>query len=49
VVTSRDHDIVNKQGTRGGVARPEQAKRALDAANFSLADVRDGLEPYLAI
>src|SRR4051794_1987723 len=26
-----------------------QAKRALDAANFFLADVRDGLGPYLAI
>jgi hypothetical protein len=26
-----------------------QAKRPLDAANFFLADVRDGLGPYLAI
>ena len=25
------------------------ARRALDAANFFLADVRDGLGPYLAI
>src|SRR3569833_1979266 len=27
----------------------QQASRALDAANFFLADVRDGLGPYLAI
>src|ERR1043166_4286845 len=27
----------------------ERANRALDAANFFLADVRDGLGPYLAI
>jgi hypothetical protein len=26
-----------------------RAHRALDAANFFLADVRDGLGPYLAI
>ena len=26
-----------------------QASRALDAANFFLADVRDGLGPYLAV
>ncbi|HEY2682172.1 MAG TPA: hypothetical protein VGI93_01575, partial [Steroidobacteraceae bacterium] len=26
-----------------------RANRALDAANFTLADVRDGLGPYLAI
>jgi sugar phosphate permease len=26
-----------------------QAGRALDAANFFLADVRDGLGPYLAV
>ena len=26
-----------------------QAGRALDAANFFLADVRDGLDPYLAV
>jgi hypothetical protein len=37
------------------VAQPPQrrgssrADRALDAANFFLADVRDGLGPYLAI
>lgn len=30
----------------GGSTR---ANRALDAANFFLADVRDGLGPYLAI
>jgi predicted MFS family arabinose efflux permease len=29
--------------------RNRQANRALDAANFFLADVRDGLGPYLAI
>ena len=32
--------------------RPDQTRtagRALDAANFFLADVRDGLGPYLAI
>jgi len=31
---------------------PDQARqtgRALDAANFFLADVRDGLGPYLAV
>src|SRR5256884_5283387 len=27
----------------------QRANRALDAANFFLADVRDGLGPYLAI
>src|SRR5690349_1567764 len=27
----------------------KRANRALDAANFTLADVRDGLGPYLAI
>jgi MFS family permease len=30
-------------------ADPTHASRALDAANFFLADVRDGLGPYLAI
>src|ERR1700760_634627 len=29
--------------------RPLRANRALDAANFFLADVRDGLGPYLAV
>lgn len=29
--------------------QPRQAGRALDAANFFLADVRDGLGPYLAV
>ena len=28
---------------------PEATKRPLDALNFFLADVRDGLGPYLAI
>ena len=32
---------------RGNLRR--RAHRALDAANFTLADVRDGLGPYLAI
>jgi hypothetical protein len=32
---------------RGNLKR--RAYRALDAANFTLADVRDGLGPYLAI
>jgi MFS family permease len=32
-----------------GFDRKAQASRALDAANFFLADVRDGLGPYLAI
>src|SRR5881227_3711093 len=27
----------------------QRARRALDAANFFLADVRDGLGPYLAV
>ena len=27
----------------------QRANRALDAANFFLADVRDGLGPYLAV
>jgi MFS family permease len=31
------------------LARVEQLKRPLDALNFFLADVRDGLGPYLAI
>jgi MFS family permease len=30
-------------------SRKQRANRALDAANFFLADVRDGLGPYLAI
>src|SRR6266700_7333435 len=29
--------------------RKRRANRALDAANFFLADVRDGLGPYLAV
>jgi MFS family permease len=33
----------------GSVDQKKQANRALDAANFFLADVRDGLGPYLAI
>src|SRR5215475_11852809 len=32
-----------------GNNRTSRANRALDAANFFLADVRDGLGPYLAI
>jgi hypothetical protein len=31
------------------VVRPGNVERALDALNFFLADVRDGLGPYLAI
>lgn len=31
------------------VSQKQRANRALDAANFFLADVRDGLGPYLAI
>jgi sugar phosphate permease len=33
----------------GGSDKRQRANRALDAANFFLADVRDGLGPYLAI
>ena len=32
-----------------GDDRTSRANRALDAANFFLADVRDGLGPYLAV
>jgi hypothetical protein len=32
-----------------GLDRRWQAERALDAVNFFLADVRDGLGPYLAV
>ncbi len=35
--------------SRGDAGKRKQANRALDAANFFLADVRDGLGPYLAI
>src|ERR1700753_1985712 len=35
--------------SRGDAGRLKQANTALDAANFFLADVRDGLGPYLAI
>jgi len=35
--------------SRGDAGRLKQANAALDAANFFLADVRDGLGPYLAI
>lgn len=38
--------IMAEAGTRGASKR---AGRALDASNFFLADVRDGLGPYLAI
>jgi hypothetical protein len=31
------------------VVRTANVERALDALNFFLADVRDGLGPYLAI
>jgi len=31
------------------ITTSKRANRALDAANFFLADVRDGLGPYLAI
>jgi len=34
---------------KGSANESKQAGRALDAANFFLADVRDGLGPYLAI
>src|SRR5215467_103097 len=36
-------------GERRDTALLSQANRPLDAANFFLADVRDGLGPYLAI
>ena len=32
-----------------GTVRTQTVERALDALNFFLADVRDGLGPYLAI
>jgi MFS family permease len=35
--------------SHGDAGRLKQANAALDAANFFLADVRDGLGPYLAI
>src|ERR1700743_3416424 len=35
--------------SRGDADRLKRANTALDAANFFLADVRDGLGPYLAI
>lgn len=35
--------------SREGPDQARQAGRALDAANFFLADVRDGLGPYLAV
>ena len=36
--------------TAGASAEPSRrARHALDALNFTLADVRDGLGPYLAI
>jgi MFS family permease len=35
--------------SRGDAGRLKRANTALDAANFFLADVRDGLGPYLAI
>ena len=35
--------------TSPGRAPSRQSLRGLDAANFFLADVRDGLGPYLAI
>jgi len=38
--------VVEEEPAAGGEAR---ANRALDASNFFLADVRDGLGPYLAI
>ncbi|KAE9893475.1 MFS transporter, partial [Enterobacteriaceae bacterium TzEc051] len=40
-MSSRNRDQGPDQAGRAG--------RALDAANFFLADVRDGLGPYLAI
>jgi predicted MFS family arabinose efflux permease len=39
----------NRMGERSEPASLMRASRALDAANFFLADVRDGLGPYLAI
>jgi MFS family permease len=40
---------VSRGEERGEAPNKETAARALDAANFFLADVRDGLGPYLAI
>ena len=37
---------MNANPERSGLLR---ANRALDASNFFLADVRDGLGPYLAV
>lgn len=37
---------MNDHSKAGGLSR---ANRALDASNFFLADVRDGLGPYLAV
>jgi MFS family permease len=38
-----------RSGDRASLAETGRANRALDAANFFLADVRDALGPYLAV
>jgi sugar phosphate permease len=40
---------VTQHLTATGSDRDSRGRRALDALNFFLADVRDGLGPYLAI
>src|SRR3954465_312031 len=40
---------MSSQNRDQGPDQARRAGRALDAANFFLADVRDGLGPYLAI
>lgn len=42
-------DVEVRPGFPSGDADQTRAGRALDAANFFLADVRDGLGPYLAV
>ncbi|MBE7198962.1 MAG: MFS transporter, partial [Parafilimonas terrae] len=45
-----DVSVAQTGGKAGQTKRPsKQALRGLDALNFFLADVRDGLGPYLAI
>jgi hypothetical protein len=40
---------MSSQNRDQGPDQARRAGRALDAANFFLADVRDGLGPYLAV
>jgi hypothetical protein len=46
-----DHRWARAGDAQSGTSQPERTRAgsALDAANFFLADVRDGLGPYLAI